>query len=322
MPGHSPGARIHDGVGTSSADEPVRRAAVRRRVHHPRRDRGLLGELRAPSSVCSTTSCAIAVSRPSRVGAEPDALDRRRAVAGEREHLLPRQRELAPAGRRACAAMRGQHDVRARRALRAEAAADVRRDHAHRARARGRTPAATVCATRRRALGRVVERQRRRPPRRAIVACGSIGLLWYGRRRVRRVDRAPRPRRTPASKSPSLGVGREVRVDLVRLVERRGGPARSTTSCGSASYSTRDEPRGLRGPSRGCRRRRRRRSARGRRPAATAARASSRSSASAQPRRVLVPEHGEHARAAPAPPPRRRARTAPLRDRWTAPASA
>ena len=90
MPGHSPGARIHDGVGTSSATS---RCVVRRfgaayiiRVG----DGGLLGELLRRVEVCSTTSWAIAVSRPSRVGAEPDALDRRRAVAGEREHLLAR----------------------------------------------------------------------------------------------------------------------------------------------------------------------------------------------------------------------------------------
>ena len=44
-PGHSPGARIHDGVGTSSATSRWARAAVGRRVHHARRGRGLLGEL-------------------------------------------------------------------------------------------------------------------------------------------------------------------------------------------------------------------------------------------------------------------------------------
>ena len=45
MPGHSPGARIHDGRGDVERDEPVAGQAVGRRVHHARGRAGLLGEL-------------------------------------------------------------------------------------------------------------------------------------------------------------------------------------------------------------------------------------------------------------------------------------
>ena len=128
-PGVSPGARIHDGVGTSSAARrwPVRR--LRRRVEHPRRHRGLLGELLErrgllERDVVDRQQAAVGV------GAEPHALDRRRPVAGEREHLLAGGGELhrpvdVP-GRQ-----RRRDRRRPRDALRAEAAADVRRDHAH-----------------------------------------------------------------------------------------------------------------------------------------------------------------------------------------------
>ena len=48
MPGHSPGARIQDGIGTSSACDPVPGAPVLRGVHHPGRDDDLFDELDVP----------------------------------------------------------------------------------------------------------------------------------------------------------------------------------------------------------------------------------------------------------------------------------
>ena len=127
MPGASPGARIHDGVGTSSAREPVRRCGG----SAPRTSSA------SATAVCSANSLSVerllddvVVDRgepPVGVGAEPDALDRRRAVAGEREHLLAGRR-ASFTGRPTClAAIAASDHVRARRALGAEAAADVRR---------------------------------------------------------------------------------------------------------------------------------------------------------------------------------------------------
>ena len=79
--------------GTSRRDEAVRRPPRRRGVHHPRHDRGLLRELldrrRLLDDVVGDRD-----EPPVAVGAEPEPLDRRRAVAGEREHLLPRDGEL------------------------------------------------------------------------------------------------------------------------------------------------------------------------------------------------------------------------------------
>ena len=89
MPGHSPGARIHDGVGTSSA---ATRCVVRRfgaaYMHPACTTARLLGELLAASSLLDDV---VADRRQPAVpaGAEPDPLDRRRAVAGDREHVLP-----------------------------------------------------------------------------------------------------------------------------------------------------------------------------------------------------------------------------------------
>ncbi len=263
MPGHSPGARIHDGVGTSSATS---RWVVRRfgAAYIIRVATAVCSANSCTVEVCSTTSWAIAVSRPSRVGAEPDPLDRRRAVAGQREHLLAGERELhRPAD--VARAIAASDDVRPRRALRAEPAADVRRDR--RARCSGSSP--NDLGERPRdvpgALGGVVQRQAVAAPRRRRVACGSIGLLCSRRGRVGLVEPRPRRAASAASTSPSSRVGREVRVDLVRLCRGRGWSARSSTSCGAASYVDADELARRRGPSRASRRRRRRRSGRGRR---------------------------------------------------------
>ena len=92
MPGHSPGRAHPRRRRHVERGQAVRRAAVRRRVHHPRRHRGLLGELARRSRSARRRRGAIAVSRPSRVGAEPHALDRRRPVADHGEHLLARER--------------------------------------------------------------------------------------------------------------------------------------------------------------------------------------------------------------------------------------
>ena len=74
---------------------------------------------------------------------------------------------------------RREHGLRPRRALGAEAAADVLGDHAdalgveveHLGERLARAP---------RALDRVVEREAAVRPRCARVACGSIALLWIG----------------------------------------------------------------------------------------------------------------------------------------------
>ena len=127
MPGASPGARIQDGVGTSSRRELVRGAPGGRRVHHPGADRGLLDELPYGRGLLDR----LVADRPEpavRAGAEPDPLDRRGAVADHAELVLPGQRDPHrpaddPGGHR------GEHDVGPGRALGPEAAADVRADH-------------------------------------------------------------------------------------------------------------------------------------------------------------------------------------------------
>ena len=161
-----PGARMHVGDGHV---ERASRCVVRRfgaAYIIAGGDRGLLGELLDRARSARRRRGRSAVSRPSRVGAEPDALDRRRAVAGEREHLLPRERELhRPPDR-----LRGHRGERSgcgcANALGAEAAADVGRRSPAPAPAsspKHRRPASsrTVCD----ALVGVVERQRVAVPR-------------------------------------------------------------------------------------------------------------------------------------------------------------
>ena len=206
IPGHSPG-RAH----------PRRRRDVQRDSRCVVRRFGAAYIIRVATAVCSansrtvevcsTTSWAIAVRRPSRVGAEPHALDRRRAVAGQREHLLARDRELD----------RPPDDLRRERGEDDAAAAACpwsrsRRRRAARSRARcsGSRPktCASVVARARRALGRVPD-VRSPPSQRAIVACGSIGLLWKRGRLVGRRRRSTAAARRPASTSPcSVSVGK------------------------------------------------------------------------------------------------------------------
>ncbi len=235
MPGHSPGARIHDGVGTSSR---ASRCVVRRfapayiiRVG----DRRLLGELDAAVEVCSTTSCAIAVSRPSRVGAEPQPLDRRRAVAGEGEHLLPRDARPSPGARRP--APPSPPGSTCGRGVPFEP-----------------KPPPTCGAITRTLLRLEPERLRdgRRAPAPApwfeswsvspppshvaIVACGSIGLLWNagvgrcGRSSPRRPRRRRRSRRRSVSVAkPGLTVLGLVEAGVVRRAARRRAAPRRTS---------------------------------------------------------------------------------------------
>jgi hypothetical protein len=184
IPGHSPGARIHDGVGTSSATEPVAGQAVGRRVHHARGRAGLLGELAHGRGLLERLvgdRGELAVAR----GAEADALDRRRAVADAGEHLLAAERALDGALDHA-SRDRGEHRLRPRRALGAEAAADVLGDHAHALGVElehlGERAARAVGA-----LDRVVEEEVA-VCQIARLACGSIALLWIGGGRVGLVD--------------------------------------------------------------------------------------------------------------------------------------
>ena len=248
-------------------DEPVRRPPVRRRVHHPRRDRGLLGELLdrrrlLDDVVRDRRQPAVAA------GAELEALDRRRAVAGEREHLLPRDGELDRPAERAA-----RTSPRARRAGAASPSSRSRRRRAARSRAPARARARTSSrwsAPFARRPGSSRTASARRPPRPRSWRAAPSGCC------ARRASRRSRRRSTSAaasapSTSPVLGVGRIVRVHLVGLVQPRDGRREARRRAPRSSYSTRTSSRGLREPSRGCRRRRPRRSARGRRPRSTAA---------------------------------------------------
>ena len=158
--------------------------------------------------VCSTTSWAIAVQPAVGVGAEPDPLDRRRAVAGEREHLLAREGELdraadlrgAIAARTTCG--RGVpfepkppptwgEITRTRRGVETEGLRD-------RLARRSTRPGSS--------------RTDVRPPpsQTAIVACGSIGLLCsagvvYVSSTVTAAPRARRRRRPPRCRWGSSG---------------------------------------------------------------------------------------------------------------------
>ena len=195
MPGHSPGARIQDGVGTSSR---TTRWVVRRC--------GAAYMCRVATADCSVNSlqrgglvddvvARRAVSLPSGAGAEPHPLDRRGPVAGHREHLLPGDRALDrppdhPGGHR-----REDH-VGPRHALGAEPAAHVLGDHPDLLRARSpntrgdlRRPPGTDPGWRR-------TRSAVSPCHAAMVACGSIGLLCSAGRPVGRRRRGPRRRRT------------------------------------------------------------------------------------------------------------------------------
>ena len=280
MPGHSPGARIQDGVGTSSRDEPVRRAPVGRRVHHAGGRGGLLGEL----------------------------LDRRGLldhVVGDRgEPAVARRRRAGPAGSSACGSRRARTSAAgsapaspagrprarpSRRARRAAAACPWSRSRRRRARRSTRTcsgsspnTCASVPRVAGRALGRVVERRGRRPvPQRDASRAAPSGCCG-GRRRVGRVDPTSAAPASAASTSP-CACRSGSRVDLLGLVEPRVVGARARRRAARRRSSTRTQRAASRAPPRASRRPPRRRSGRGRRRAATGARRA-RPSAVSQPR--------------------------------------
>ena len=186
-----------------------RGAAVGRRVHHARGQRGLLGELRDASR---------SARRPR--GRSPSAGRRRRRRAGPAGSSACGSRRAAnicwrvratldrPA-RRPCAAMRGEHDVRARRALGAEAAADVLGDHPHLLGRRGRTTCASVVARRARALGGVVRASAPPPSHARDRRVRLHRVVVLGGRACRSRRRRPRPRRSAGLDVALLGVGRE-----------------------------------------------------------------------------------------------------------------
>ena len=151
-----------------------------------------------------------------RVRAERDALDGRRAVTGELEHLLPGQCHLDRAAGRA-GRERGQDRVRPGRALGPESAADVRRDDPHPLRGqaehtRDRVPVGG------RALGGVVDGQVS-----VGVPRGQRGMRFHRvvvlhRGRVRHVH----PRRRPGQAGLDITVGGhrgQARVDRVRRIQ-------------------------------------------------------------------------------------------------------
>ena len=178
-----PGRRGHVQPG-----QPVRGPHGRRAVHDAGAGRGLLGELGAHGGVLGH----VVRDRPQPtvgVGGELDALDGRRPVTGEGEHLLPGERHLDRAAGRA-GGDGGQDGVRPGGALGPEAAAHVRRDDPHLP-GRQAEHVGDGVPVGRRPLGGVVHGQHagpcRRPcspapcsgaiPQEAIAACGSIGLL-------------------------------------------------------------------------------------------------------------------------------------------------
>ena len=194
------GARIQAGIGTSSS---ARRWGVRRSgaAYITRVAAAVCSANSLSVELCSTTSCAIAAEPAVLAGAQPQALDGRRPVAREREHLLPGHRQLHgaadqgarpawPRARAGAAACPSSRSLR-RRARRGSRTRSGSRPNAWATGARGAVHA----------LVEVVERRDRRPPTRASVAWGSIGLLWKAGVRVGRVDpdgrcpRGPPPRR-------------------------------------------------------------------------------------------------------------------------------
>ena len=194
-------------------DQPVRRAAVRRRVHHAGGD--------ARSARRTRLTVERLLDDVVRDRDEPPVARRRRAGAAGSSACGSRraanicwrgERRASPAGRRPARPSRRARR-RARRALGAEAAADVRR------RSTRTWPGSSPKAVRERRLHRRatpwLESYSVEPsavPHARCVACGSIGLLCYAGVRVRRVDARPRPRRKRARRSRrSRGVGREAR---------------------------------------------------------------------------------------------------------------
>ncbi len=215
MPGVSPGARIQDGTGTSSAASRWLVQAVRRRIHEPGRHRRLLGEFLDPRGLLDD----LMDDRrqvPLAIGAEPEPLDGRRAIAGQAKHLLPRQRQLHRPARDGLRGEAGQHVMGVWRSLGTKAAADMRSDHPDLLRAKaeqGRQHRSHGVH----ALGRVVQGELAIGPGRD----GGVRLhriVVFHRRRVGLIhrDRRRRQRRLDIA---LVRVGRIIRVDLFRCVQ-------------------------------------------------------------------------------------------------------
>ena len=151
------------------------------------------------------------------IGAEAQPLDRRGAVADEGEHLLPGCRELhrPPAELRG---QRGDDHGRLRRALRAEAASDVRRDHPHAVGIEAEDLGDRVSRARGALVGVVDGELAAFPARNRRVGLHRVVVL--GGRLVGRVDRDLRAGERGVDVA-LVGLGRKARVDLLGRLELR-----------------------------------------------------------------------------------------------------
>ena len=166
--------RSHPGrSGHVKPDHTVGGAPVRRGVHVPGGHRRLLGELLERGGLIEDVM-AQRHEPAVRAGAQPHPLDRRRPVAGHREHLRPGNRTLDrppdhPRGHR-----REDH-VGPRHALGPEPAADVLGDHPH---AAGSSPnTAAIWPAARDGPWVASYKVSVSPCHAAMLACGSIGWL-------------------------------------------------------------------------------------------------------------------------------------------------
>ena len=184
----------------------MRGAHVRSRIHQARRTTAVCSANSRTVEVCSLTSWTSAVIRPSSARSQPQALDRRRAVAGEGEHLPTCGGDLHRPSHNA-RGQRGDDHLRPRHALRRR----NRRPRAPRSRARR----SGASSERRREL---VPLRRSYPAsshrasgnpssHKASAECVSIGLLCCAGVRVGPDDGhlSPRHRRLDVLGSPSLG---------------------------------------------------------------------------------------------------------------------
>jgi hypothetical protein len=212
--------RAHPGRdGDVQGGKPVAGPAGRRRVHHPAGNRRLLSELLDarrlfPYVVRDRQQSAAGIH------GQLDPLDGGRPVTGHGEEHLPGQRQLDIATGDRARGQASEDIVRVRPALGAEAATNVRRDHAHlpglqAEQRRDRLPHLVH------ALRRVVQRE---VPGRGVPARdGGVrlhGVAVVGGRGVGRVHRHCRPCQG-RGRIALLRVGREGRVDVLRGVQLR-----------------------------------------------------------------------------------------------------
>ena len=146
------------------------------------------------------------------IRSQPKPLDGRRAISRQRKHLLPREREFDRAVGHRLGGERGQHHVGVRRAFGPEAAADMRRDHAHALRRQSQQ------RRHRRshgmhALRGVVEREPAAAPDRDR-GVRLHGIVVLGRRAVGLVH-GDSGRRQRLLDVTLVGVGLEIRIDRI-----------------------------------------------------------------------------------------------------------